>query len=178
MNFTVNPNLPATKSRWKAHNSLETYWLPRVEETASSHMWCPLPLYPQTQRSCNSVHLNFHSDLNAKKEKHTRLLVIYTLPSNTTNLLNLPLHMLCLRAMYKLLLLWQHNGMNCITLTTYGVQWKDHLQKSYFTRGLHYTKEQSTDDSVFCVICMGWGAGLPISHSLLGKTIGKNTYNG
>jgi len=61
---------------------------------------------------------------------------------------NLPLHLLCLRAIYKLLLMWQHNGMNPMTITTCGVQWRDQLQKSYFSRGLYYTKIQSTDDLV------------------------------
>jgi len=66
--------------------------------------------------------------------------------------------------------------MNPITLTTCGVQSRDQLQKSYFSRGLHYTKIQSIDDLVFCVFCLGWGAGLSISYSLLCKTIGRNTY--
>jgi len=45
--------------------------------------------------------------------------------------------------------------MNPITITTYGVQWRDQLQKSYFSRGLHYTKIQSTDDLVFFVFLYG-----------------------
>jgi len=30
--------------------------------------------------------------------------------------------------------------MNPITLTTFGVQWRDQLHKSYFSRGLHCKK--------------------------------------
>jgi hypothetical protein len=161
MNLTVNPNLPATKSSWRAHNFLETYWLPGVEETTSSHMRCPLLLYPQTQRSCNSEHHNVHIDLNAKIKKHTWLLVIY---------------LLRLRAMYKLLLIWQHNGMDPIAVTTYPVQWRDKLQKSYFSRGLHYTKIQSTDGLVFCVFCLGWCGGPSISHGFWARQfVGTHT---